>query len=147
MPFGWKCALRTAKPIYAFFILSLCFATLKLQRKHPVISSCCRLQDAEKADIQKTRSIIRIDFPPPDTLVAHSSPVSGPRRPLFNHFISFQVVLVTFFCTCFHAMYTELILYELIMAFILSSSLLVMSNVWSFVNSLCCSVESGELEK
>lgn len=49
MPFGLKCTLRTAKPIYAFFILSLFFATLKLQRKHPVISTCCRLQDAEKS--------------------------------------------------------------------------------------------------
>lgn len=99
MPFGWKCALRTAKPIYAFFILSLRSAILKLQRKHPVISTCCRLQDAEKADIQKTGSIIRIDFPPPDTLVTHSLSLSGPMRPLFKQIISLQVILVAFYWT------------------------------------------------
>lgn len=97
MPFGLQRALRTAKPIFAFFILSLFFATRKLQRKHPVISTCCRLQDAEKkADIQKTRSIIRIDFPPPDTVVTRSSPISGPTLPLFQQIICFQVMLVTF---------------------------------------------------
>lgn len=114
MPFGWKCALRTAKPIYAFFILSLRFAILKLQRKHPVISTCCRLQDAEKADIQKTGSIIRIDFPPPDTLVTHSLPLSGPTRPLFKQIISLQVMLVAFYWTRYHVTYTEFTLFRVI---------------------------------
>lgn len=114
MPFGWKCALRTAKPIYAFFILSLRFAILKLQRKHPVIWTCCRLQDAEKADIQKTGSIIRIDFPPPDTLVTRSLPLSGPTWPLFKQIISLQVMLVAFYWTRYHVTYTEFTLFRVI---------------------------------
>lgn len=97
MSFGLKHALRTAKPIFAFFILSLFFATVKLQHKHPVISTCCRLQDAEKKLTYRRHGASL------GLISHHLTPSSHvhrlffvPTLPLFQEIICFQVMLVTF---------------------------------------------------